>query len=103
MRFTPVVDSLLDELQIARVAADPAPAPGASEPSGWRGLSYYSPHNPPRIYYSPYNDEALAATAERLVQDADAGSQSWCIFDNTAAFAATRDALHTRDLVRAML
>ncbi len=99
--FTPAIDSLLDELQIARVAADPAPAPGADEPGGWRGLSYYRLHGSPRIYYSPYSDEALTATAKRLAHDAAAGAQSWCIFDNTAAFAATRDALQTQDLVQA--
>ncbi len=99
--FTPLVDSLLDELQIARVAADPAPAPGAGEPGGWRGLSYYRLHGSPRIYYSPYSDEALGAMAERLVHLAAAGGQCWCIFDNTAASFATRDALLTRNLVTA--
>src|SRR3712207_2589622 len=39
--FTPEVETLLAELRIARVAADPAPVPGADEPGGWRGLSYF--------------------------------------------------------------
>ena len=99
--FAPEVDGLLDELRIARVAADPAPVPGAGEPGGWQGLRYYRLHGSPRIYYSPYSEEVLTATAERLMHDAAAGTRSWCIFDNTAAFAATHDALHTRDLVRA--
>ncbi len=99
--FAPEIDSLLDDLRIARVAADPAPAPRAGEAGGWRGLSYYRLHGSPRIYYSPYSEQALTATAERLVNDAAAGSESWCIFDNTAAFAATPDALQTRKLVQA--
>jgi uncharacterized protein YecE (DUF72 family) len=95
--FTQEVESLLAELQIARVAADPAPVSGAGEPGGWRGLAYYRLHGSPRIYYSPYSPEYLAANAERLVRDAAA--EVWCIFDNTAAFAATNDALATQALV----
>jgi uncharacterized protein YecE (DUF72 family) len=99
--FVPEVETLLDGLQIARVAADPAPVPGADEPGGWRGLSYYRLHGSPRIYYSAYSAEYLAAIAEVLTRDAAAGIEPWCIFDNTAAFAATGDALTTRGLVQA--
>jgi uncharacterized protein YecE (DUF72 family) len=99
--FTPEVEALLTELRIARVAADPAPVPGADEPGGWRGLSYYRLHGSPRIYYSAYNPEYLAAIAEVLARDAAAGIETWCIFDNTAAFAATGNALITRSLVNA--
>jgi uncharacterized protein YecE (DUF72 family) len=100
--FTPEVESLLTELRIARVAADPAPVAGADEPGGWRGLSYYRLHGSPRIYYSVYSAEYLAAVAEVLSRDAAAGVETWCIFDNTAAFAATGDALTTRHLVQAV-
>jgi uncharacterized protein YecE (DUF72 family) len=99
--FTPEVEALLDELRIARVAADPAPVPGADQPGGWRGLSYYRLHGSPQIYYSAYSAEYLAAIAEVLGRDAAAGVETWCIFDNTAAFAATGDALTTRSLVQA--
>jgi uncharacterized protein YecE (DUF72 family) len=99
--FTPEVEALLDELRIARVAADPAPVPGADEPGGWRGLSYYRLHGSPKIYYSAYSAEYLAAIAEVLARDAAAGVETWCIFDNTAAFAATGDALTTRKLAQA--
>jgi uncharacterized protein YecE (DUF72 family) len=101
--FTPEVEALLDGFRIARVAADPAPVPGADEPGGWRGLSYYRLHGSPRIYYSAYSAEYLAATAGALARDAAAGVETWCIFDNTAAFAATGDALTARRLVRARL
>jgi uncharacterized protein YecE (DUF72 family) len=99
--FTPEVGILLDRLRIARVAADPAPVPGADEPGGWRGLSYYRLHGSPRIYYSAYSAEYLAAIAEVLARDAASGIETWCIFDNTAAFAATGDALATRSQVQA--
>jgi uncharacterized protein YecE (DUF72 family) len=97
--FTPEVEALLNELRIARVAADPAPVAGADEPGGWRGLSYYRLHGSPKIYYSAYSPEYLAAIAEVLARNAAAGIETWCIFDNTAAFAATGDALTTRSLV----
>jgi uncharacterized protein YecE (DUF72 family) len=99
--FTPEVETLLVELRIARVAADPAPVPGADEPSGWRGLSYYRLHGSPRIYYSAYSPEYLSAVAGLLTRNVAAAVETWCIFDNTAAFAATGDALTTKDLVQA--
>lgn len=99
--FTPDVDALLDELRVSRVAADPAPVPGAGEPGGWGQLSYFRLHGSPRIYYSPYGEDALTAMAERLARRAVSGAPSWCIFDNTAAFAATHDALVTRDRAQA--
>lgn len=97
--FTPDVEGLLDELRIARVAADPAPVPSADKPGGWRSLSYYRLHGSPRVYYSAYSPEYLAAVAERIARDAATEIETWCIFDNTAAFAATGDALTTRSLV----
>jgi len=42
----------------------------------------------------------LAAIAEQLVTEAADDVETWCIFDNTAAFAATGDALTVRDLVQ---
>lgn len=92
--FTPEVDALLDAWRVARVAADPARAPEAAEPGGWRGMAYYRLHGSPRTYYSSYEDGYLDALASRVRQDADGGREVWCIFDNTAAGAAARNALH---------
>jgi uncharacterized protein YecE (DUF72 family) len=58
-------------------------------------------HGWPRIYYSPYGEETLTTVAEQIVKETAAGAECWCIFDNTAAFAATHDALVTRGLVEA--
>jgi uncharacterized protein YecE (DUF72 family) len=76
----------LAEHRIARVAADPPRMPGAGEPGGWTGLAYYRWHGSPRIYYSRYDDAALAALRRRL--DEKVGAETWCIFDNTASGAA---------------
>jgi uncharacterized protein YecE (DUF72 family) len=91
--FTPEVDALLDRWRIARVAADPARVPPAAEPGGWRGAVYYRLHGSPRTYYSSYDDAYLDAVAARIRQDVQAGRDAWCIFDNTAAGAATQNAL----------
>jgi len=89
--FNPEVDGWLAERRIARVASDPARHPGAGEPGGWRGLSYYRWHGSPRMYYSSYSDDALAALGDRVMND-EAGER-WCIFDNTASGAAASNAL----------
>jgi uncharacterized protein YecE (DUF72 family) len=91
--FTPEADGLLQELEIARVAADPACVPDAAEPGGWRGVSYYRLHGSPRIYYSAYSEEYLAALAERIRAVTGDGRTVWCIFDNTTLGAATGNAL----------
>jgi uncharacterized protein YecE (DUF72 family) len=85
--FTPQADAALKKLKVARVAADPPRAPADGVPGGWRGLGYWRLHGSPRTYYSDYDDATLKKTAAGL-QDGD-----WCIFDNTATFAALGNAL----------
>ena len=97
--FTPDVEALFNRLKIARVAADPAPVPAAAQPGGFRGLSYRRLHGSPRIYFSPYGPEALAAIAFAVAADAAAGAEAWCIFDNTASAAAAGDALAAKALL----
>lgn len=94
--FSPEVDELLSEHQVARVAADPACVPRAAEPGGWRGLTYYRLHGSPRIYYSAYEEDYLATLASRIREEAATGRGVWCIFDNTTLGAATRNALDLR-------
>lgn len=88
--FTPDATALLHTHRIARVAADPAILPAAAEPAAWPGLAYWRLHGSPRMYYSPYGPAFLATLARRLAQ---ATAPSWVIFDNTAGFHATADAL----------
>lgn len=93
--FAPDVDAFIRQFAIARVAADPAPVRGADRPGGWPDLAYYRLHGSPRIYHSAYPPPVLTRIAERLHQQRALGRRAWCIFDNTAEFAATGNALDT--------
>jgi uncharacterized protein YecE (DUF72 family) len=94
--FSGEAEALLAAHRIARVAADPAVVPSAAEPGGWEGLVYYRLHGAPRVYYSAYDAATLDALAMKLRAAARRGS-AWCIFDNTAAGAATEDARHLQE------
>ena len=91
--FTDIVEEMLIQHIVARVAADPARVPAASEPGGYDRIVYIRLHGSPRIYYSAYPPEWLEGVA-RIIEDKTArGISTWCIFDNTALGAATTDAL----------
>lgn len=89
--FCAAADRLLADHGVARVAADPAVVDEAAEPGGAPSLAYWRLHGSPRIYYSSYPPDALAALAARFAARDDA--DIWCIFDNTASGAAAADAL----------
>jgi uncharacterized protein YecE (DUF72 family) len=91
--FVASAEALLKKHHVARVAADPAPAPGADRPGGWRGFAYFRWHGSPVMYRSNYSVARLAALAAQLKQD------DWCIFDNTADGAATPNALSLKERV----
>ena len=86
-------DALLRRHGVARVGADPARVPAAAEPAGDGRLVYHRLHGSPRMYYSEYGPERLAAVAARLRGAAASGAETWCILDNTTLGAATGDAL----------
>ncbi len=90
--FTPEASKRLVDMEVARVAADPAVVPQAAEPGGWGGLVYYRLHGSPKVYSSAYPAGYLDALAVTLREAADT-APTWCIFDNTAQGAATADAL----------
>ena len=90
--FEPAADALLVELQVARVAADPALSDTAARPGGWPGLRYWRLHGSPVIYRSSYADR-IADYAGLIGADAGAAGDAWCIFDNTASSAGAGDAL----------
>lgn len=85
--FTPEADAALKALHVARVAADPPRAAADGIPGGRRDAGYWRMHGSPKIYYSDYGPETLRALAGALRPN------DWCIFDNTAAFAALGNAL----------
>jgi uncharacterized protein YecE (DUF72 family) len=97
--FTPQVDAWLAQRRIARVLADPVRHDAGRWPGGWQDLIYLRLHGSPRTYYSPYPDDVLASLAARIRLALREGRELWCIFDNTAAGAATRNALTLRQLL----
>lgn len=90
--FEPAADDLLVDLEVARVAADPAICDGAGRPGGARSISYWRLHGSPVIYRSSYGDR-IGSYAALLKAEAAAAGQIWCIFDNTASSAGAGDAL----------
>jgi uncharacterized protein YecE (DUF72 family) len=91
--FGAAATQLLAEFRSARVAADPAPVPGAERPAAWPGLVYLRLHGSPRMYYSAYDEHFLARVAAAIRRRQAQGQPVWCIFDNTAEGAATMNAL----------
>ena len=98
--FGQPAEALLDELRIARVAADPARAEQGGDPGGWAGLAYFRLHGFPRVYYSSYEDGFLAALAEKLRALGRRRIPTWCIFDNTTLGAGTGNALSIIERLR---
>lgn len=90
--FTARAEDLLRKYRISRAVADPPVVSAAAVPGGWRHLTYFRLHGSPRVYYSQYSPDQIETFAQQLTC---LGSDHpiWCIFDNTAAGAATADAL----------
>lgn len=96
----PEAEAMLARHRTARVAADPARPAGAGEPGGWPEVCYFRLHGSPRMYYSDYSAEHLAGLAARLRQALAEERTVWCVFDNTAEGAATRNALDLLEQLR---
>lgn len=92
-------DEMMRRMEVARVAADPAPAPAAAIPGGWRGLTYRRLHGSPHMYRSSYDDGRIEPLGRELLAQGGDDAPAWCMFDNTASGAATGDALRLRDLL----
>ena len=95
--FGPEAEALLREHRIGRVGADPAPDPLAGAPAGWPALAYWRLHGSPRMYFSPYGEDALRRLAQVIASSG--AQQAWVIFDNTASGAAAADALTLQALM----
>jgi uncharacterized protein YecE (DUF72 family) len=89
--FTRRADDTLRHLEVSRVAADPARCRGADDPGASPRVAYFRWHGSPRMYYSEYSDAQLAAFASKVKRAT--ARHIWCIFDNTAHYAAWHDAL----------
>ena len=88
--FVEEAEALLRSHAVARVVADPPVVPQAGSPGGWPGLAYWRLHGSPRMYYSAYPPAELDRVAAAM---SGVPGETWCIFDNTAAGAATGQAL----------
>ena len=77
--------ALLQRYSIDRVLADPALVWPASDFR--QQPRYVRLHGKPKVYYSRYSDAEISAFSKLL------GSDSWCVFDNTASGAAIENAL----------
>jgi uncharacterized protein YecE (DUF72 family) len=90
--FSDLATTVLTEAGVIRVQADPpAGQPGPHVPT--TAASYLRLHGSPKIYYSSYPPETLRKVEHELLMCSAQGADSWCIFDNTAAFAAVPNAL----------
>ena len=98
--FTVETETMLREWRIVRAAADPARHAGAGVPAGEATVAYYRLHGSPRVYYSSYDAKFLRALAKSIRARADQRRETWCVFDNTAAFAAWDNALALQRLLR---
>lgn len=101
--FGPKALAILQRYQVNLVAADPAPihkpalALLPSDTGRWR---YWRLHGSPRMYYSAYPDDFLAALVGTL-RHAARTSDVWVIFDNTTLGHAVNDAIRLKRLVNA--
>jgi uncharacterized protein YecE (DUF72 family) len=101
--FSSEADRLLAFHGIGRVAADPSLVEAAAEPGGNLAAAYFRWHGSPRVYWSSYDETALASLADRLLAAAAQAPTVWCILDNTAEGAALLNALELDGIVQAAL
>jgi uncharacterized protein YecE (DUF72 family) len=87
--FTEAADAQMAESKVSRVAADPARAVNAGLPGGADGFAYFRWHGSPHMYYSSYSRVQLDAFATQVV----GRRRAWCVFDNTARYAAWDNAI----------
>jgi len=90
--FNDAATALLEEHAVTRVIADPpAGQPGPHVPT--TRATYIRLHGTPKIYYSTYAHDFLLRVEQKIEERRAGGGDVWCIFDNTAAFAAVPNAL----------
>jgi uncharacterized protein YecE (DUF72 family) len=97
--FTDRADALLRRYGVARVAADPAKAPGGGSPGGCKRLAYYRLHGSPKIYYSAYSSDFLSQLAAQIKALGSRTTEVCCVFDNTARYEAWSNALQLRTVL----
>lgn len=90
--FSDLATQVMAEAGVTRVIADPAAGqPGPHVPT--TAATYLRLHGTPKIYYSNYPRATLREVERDIAARTRDGADCWCIFDNTAAFAAVPNAL----------
>lgn len=92
-------NSVLAAYEVARVAADPPPWPGAHEPGGCERFAYFRWHGQPRKYYSDYDAERLGYLQQQMSTVGERAFDVWAIFDNTVLGCALGNALAIADAI----
>jgi uncharacterized protein YecE (DUF72 family) len=94
--FDSEVDAWLAGRQVSRVLADPVRFDAGRVPGGFARRIYLRLHGSPRMYYSSYEADLLAAVARRIAAAVREGVEAWCMFDNTAGSAAAHNAVELK-------
>lgn len=97
--FTDGPDSIWERFEVTRVAADPGLCEQATQPGGNGAWRYWRWHGSPRMYYSAYDDAALALLARQVRAPAAPSGSAWLMFDNTAHGHAVADALRLQKIL----
>ena len=97
--FSDQSTALLREHAVTRVIADP-PAGQPGPHVATTRATYIRLHGTPKVYYSSYPHEFLLRVERQIEDRRKEGGDVWCIFDNTAAFAAVPNALEVLRGVR---
>ena len=97
--FGAQAETLMQDYEVARVAADPALSAEAAVPGGHGRLRYWRWHGSPRMYYSDSPDAALQALAGMVRARAPRGAQRIVVFDNTAHAFATANAARLQEIL----
>lgn len=93
----------LKRYEISRAGADPAITDEAATPGPFGRLRYWRWHGSPRMYYSSYSEDALAALANQVRGQLSKRVAAWVILDNTAHGYATANAARLKTLLSADL
>jgi uncharacterized protein YecE (DUF72 family) len=97
--FSPAATALLQRNGVSRVTADPAIKGSDAQAAVEQAWPYWRLHGKPRVYYSPYPDDALEDIAAVVSRTHGASRPPWVMFDNTAHGFAARDAARLQDLL----
>jgi uncharacterized protein YecE (DUF72 family) len=93
-----VSQTLLRDFDISKVKADPEIC-RMPEAEAQASLPYERLHGSPIMYRSSYFIYSLEKIAAQMKKDVKRVPEVWCIFDNTALFHATKNALELKELL----